>query len=426
MVLTEPLRLLLFTFILCALTVPSAAQRVIVNSSGERVVIYPDGSWRHLEARDSLLINKDPYQKDKKPNQNGHAGQNLNKGEQYEFLLRQWNDLYANIRIEKLEAQKKFRDATNAKFKASAEYYSAEDNKKLIEPYKLASLEEAFDQSVQRLKFAKKQQKSIKSILEKATKTNAFLSKLTTKKVEKTRGEFKQYLIAFEPQNHLLKVRKAPKEKKHAASRNEKAITSVTGASGNVVAMDPSMLHQRPDYYERANYQAKPFDCTFTTDSIDAASGFTRLETTPGLIFTYTEPELRPYFKDKDLIKCFGRLSKSGPYIYLTVEFQIASSHSQSNFGALQAGSLMRFELMNGDFVALYSAKTNTGRIDPYSGTTIFVAQYALGKQALRALKKSSLNKMRVMWSTGFEDYDVYYVDFLVHQITCLESAGRH
>jgi hypothetical protein len=143
------------------------------------------------------------------------------------------------------------------------------------------------------------------------------------------------------------------------------------------------------------------------------------------LLFTYTEPELRPYFKGKDLMKCRGRLSKLGPYIYLDIEFQIASSHSQSNFGSLPTGSLLRFQLMNEETVSLYNLKVNTGRIDPYSGHTIFTAQYALGKKEMNALKKSPLNKMRVMWSTGFEDYDVYYMDFLINQINCLESGSR-
>ena len=80
-------------------------------------------------------------------------------------------------------------------------------------------------------------------------------------------------------------------------------------------------------------------------------------------------------------MKCRGRLSKIGPFIYLDIEFQIASSHSQSNFGSLPTGSLLRFQLMNEETVSLYNVKMNTGRIDPYSGHTIFTAQYALGKK---------------------------------------------
>lgn len=111
-----------------------------------------------------------------------------------------------------------------------------------------------------------------------------------------------------------------------------------------------------------------------------------------------------------------------GPYMYFTIEFQIASSHSQSNFGALQEGSLLRLKLMNDTYVSLYNLKTNEGRIDPYTGNTIFAAQYAIGKQEMKSLRSSELDKMRVMWSTGFEDYDVYNIDLLISQINCLMS----
>ena len=108
--------------------------------------------------------------------------------------------------------------------------------------------------------------------------------------------------------------------------------------------------------------------------------------------------------------------------MYLTIEFQIASSHSQSNFGSLQEGSLLRIKLMNDEFVSLYNLKTNEGRIDPYTGYTIFSAQYAIGKQEMKKLRTSEMDKMRVMWSTGFEDYDVYNIDLLINQINCLMS----
>ncbi len=416
MALIQPLRLFLTFIILLALTFPSVSQHVIVNSAGERVVIYPDGTWRNAEPGDSLLIRKDPYRKSN-TDIRGHSN-TMNEAERYEFLLRQWIDLYAAVNDEKIEAQIKFRDATNAKFKASEELQAAELNKKLIEPDLMARLEETYDQSVKVLKQSNKQQKSIKSIQEQADKVNALLSKLTEKKVTNINTQFNRYLKTFKPQSRQVSPDKSSEKKKPAANTEPPVVVKNT----TIQAMNPDMVDKRPSYFNKTEYRARPYDCKFATDSIDLASGRIRLETTPGLLFTYTEPELRPYFKDKDLMKCRGRLSKLGPYVYLDIEFQIASSHSQSNFGSLPNGSLLRFQLMNEESVALYNGKPNSGRIDPYSGHTIFTGQYALGKKELHALKKSGLDKMRVMWSTGFEDYDVYYMDFLINQINCLES----
>jgi hypothetical protein len=138
------------------------------------------------------------------------------------------------------------------------------------------------------------------------------------------------------------------------------------------------------------------------------------------VIFTHTDPDLRPFLKDRELITCEASVWKIGAYVYLNVDFYISSSHSQKNFGALAKGSLLRIKLMNGDFVSLYNLKSDRGRIDPYTGYTVFSGQYALGKTELTLLRKSETDKMRVLWGTGYEDYEVYEVDFFFNQLNCV------
>ena len=40
------------------------AQQIIVNTRGEKIVVYPDGSWRYYEAGDSTLVRKKLTRKD--------------------------------------------------------------------------------------------------------------------------------------------------------------------------------------------------------------------------------------------------------------------------------------------------------------------------------------------------------------------------
>lgn len=408
---------LIFTAsLLIGLTLSSGAQRVVTNSAGDRIVIYPDGSWRYAEDADSTLIINDPYQ-NVLPTPDQTA--NMTEAERYELLLREWTNLYSAISTEKTEAQIKFRDATNAQFKASEELQSAEANKKLIEPDLLAQYSETYEESVKDLKSAKKQQKSIRSILEKADKVNSFLSKLKQKKVDKIRKKYDQYLKQF----GLTKAR-YPNDAEKVGGRSKSKKTSTPSFASEGQEMSTEMLNARPVSAQPAAYRAKPYNCSLTKKE-DPSGQQTQTTTAAGILFTHTDKELRPYFKDKDLMTCLTRLSRTGPYVYLVVEFQIASSHSRKNFGALLAGSLLRFQLMNEERVSLYNATINSGRIDAYSGHTIFTGQYALGKKEIKALKKSGLDKMRVMWSTGFEDYDIYNIDLLIHQIECLEDKRR-
>lgn len=346
------------------------------------------------------------------------------QGDEFALLVRQWNELYSNILKEEKEVQNTFRSATNAQFKASEKLRTAELNPKLIEPDHLASLHEEYENAVANLKKAKSQQKEIKTLVEKSRKINFKQADLSEKKVASIRSAYNVFLAKYTPGRSAIidplasTPTPAAPAKQDKKQKPEKPIDPVEPGSP---AYDPAMINKRPTQTSSA-YTTQPFECLYAVDSTDNMTGTRRLDLKPGLFFSHTDPDLRPFFKDKDLISCLGALSRIGPYVYLRVEFQIASSHAQSNFGALAEGSLLRFKLMNGEYVSLYNLKTNSGRIDPYSGYTVFSGQYALGKNEIKKLGADELDKMRVLWSTGYEDYDIYNIEFLINQLNCLMS----
>lgn len=391
-------------YIESAVTFPVASQQVSV--SGHDLLV----TNKYLE---TVILNTSSVDSNKKPFQY--------QQDQYEFLIRQWNELYALLLKEEKEIQKSFRIATSAQFKAGEQLRNAEANKKIVEPDLLASLHDEFEKSVSTLRIAKLKQKEIRKLVEKSSKINSNPAGITEKKVNKTRSDFNMFMARFDTAKKGNKGAEMPKQaippakiKSHPAPRPPPAKENL------ITPYDPAMVDKRPLQDNEVIYTSQPFGCVFETDTIDQGTGSVKRALTPSVLFTHTDPDLRPYFRDKDLITCIGRLSSIGPYVYLSIEFQIASSHSQSNFGSLQNGSLLRLKLMNGEYVSLYNLKTNTGRIDPYSGYTIFSGQYGLSKKEMKKLKSTELDKMRVMWSTGFEDYDVSHVDFLINQISCL------
>ncbi len=417
--------------LLMLLTFTSVAQRVIVNSQGDRVIVYPNGSSRMADQRDSALVRqylqKGPAGQDD-ANQPSAIREN-NIAEEEEFLLKQWNELYATILAEEKIIQQSFRNATNAKFKSSELLENAQANKKLMEPDHLATLHDEYEASVDELRKAKHCQEDIKKIVDKAQKINASPSKLTANKLDKTKARFNLFRADCNPGGKVTVLKESqssptpppvanPSQK--PLSENPKIVTPTEAIVTTGIAYDPSMVNKRPSQYDTRPYASAPFDCTFRIDTIDQSTKTRKLELFPSLVFTYTDPDLRPYFKDKDLITAYSRLSKIGPYIYLTIDFHIASSHSQNNFGSLQNGSLLRLKLFDGEFVTLYALKTDKGRIDPYSGHTIFSGQYALGKNEIKKILHSPLDKIRVLWATGYEDYDVYHVDKIIEQLNCL------
>lgn len=396
------------------------SQQIIINTTGEKLVMFADGSWRATEEGDSILL-RQYYQKTMTTAKTQGISRDTNvPATSQEYILKQWNEFYFAIRAQEKKVLNEFRTATNAQFRASELLDNAMDNKRMIEPDHYARLHDDYDNSIRDLKRAKQNYKTIQQINEEAKQIASLPLNKLEPRMEKLMAKYRNYLSSFE-QMHGSKFgstssskskTKVSEKKKASGAKSEK-----TGASINIAAATvPLHLHY-------TSYRAEPFLCRFTLDTIDQTSGRRRVEMAPDLIFTHTDPDLRPYFKDKDLITCYGKFSRIDAYVYLTIDFQIASSHSQSNFGSLESGSLLRLKLLNGEYVALSNLKSDRGRIDPYSGHTIFTGQYALGKNEINLLMDSGLDKIRILWSTGYEDYDIYKVNFFIDHLQCL--TGR-
>lgn len=408
------IQLIVMSCALLFLTHFLTAQRIITNSTGEKIVMYPDGSWRMAEPGDSVLYQKqDAVLSSPLENLSGKAAF-LPEDE----LLKQWNDLYFNIRAHEKKVQGEFRAATNAQFKANEQYSNAVNNPGESKE-RIRALKGEYKKSIARLKAAKTKQKAIERVAQEA-KTIANLPQQTLqKKMTKLWLRFNKYLQTYEPHQsqpepimkdqHTVKSADPPGDKKDPVIPKQKSDTNNTA-----LRLPPGNM-SKP-------YRSEPFKCKFIIDTTDGVTGRRKLELAPSLLFTHTDPDLRPYFKEKELITCYGRFSKIDAYVYLTIDFQISSSHAQGNFGSLEQGSLLRLKLLDGEYVSLYNVKADRGRIDPYSGYTIFTGQYALGKNEIKTLMDSELDKVRILWSTGYEDYDVFKVNFFIDHLKCLEE----
>ncbi|MEM8909240.1 MAG: hypothetical protein AAGD05_15445, partial [Bacteroidota bacterium] len=90
-------------------------------------------------------------------------------------------------------------------------------------------------------------------------------------------------------------------------------------------------------------------------------------------------------------------------------------------FGVLEKGSILSVKLLNGDAVKLFNTKTSTGTVSKLNKTTVYRGQYLISSDQQKQLKKSEVDKVRIVWSTGYEDYDVYELDFFLDQFNCLD-----
>ena len=77
-------------------------------------------------------------------------------------------------------------------------------------------------------------------------------------------------------------------------------------------------------------------------------------------------------------------------------------------------------KLVNGEIVKLLSINSDSGSYDQATGLTTFRNQFLVQKGEEKSFLESEIDKVRLVWSNGYEDYDIYEVDFLMNQLNCL------
>jgi hypothetical protein len=379
-----PLRIILLLTIMPLLPPQLYAQQIVVNNQGERIVVYPDGSWRVMTPADSVYLQKDTASMPPDARVDTAGADTL---EPWPALLRRIDHEYA-------AAQAAFRLATNLQFKAAEANRNAQENAALLSPEQRQGFEDAYAASVERLARARKREKAIAAIHADAQRVSGDIPGPGSKSFERLRINLSDYLDTYLPGAPALSGSGPPDENENVVNVRE----------------------------ERDRSSTRTPACTLSRDAVDPMTGFRVRETTLQPLFFHTDPELRPFFKNKDLITCRASLTGNGPSTTLMLTFEIASANSQASFGGIAQGALLRLKLMDGSLLTLYNQANDRGRIDAYSGHTVFTARYPIGREELRQLEQAELDKVRVLWIAGYEDYEIIYTDCIRDQLACLAA----
>ncbi len=437
-----PFRALSFVFLyITAATAATFAQQVVLNTRGERIVVFPDGSWRYFEEADSTILDKQLLRKDVIVPDDGNIPVN-ERSARHPSTDHDVAELA--VRFSRLasadagSARQALRRAVDHKFDVEARLNQARDNRRLIEPDILDSLEEAHDNATEEVKSARRHYKWTVKMAHGAQKALSQPIARKSKSLQKLVVARNMY-YGRNPhlQSYDLAATRAPSPSVPASPQTptrtpaEREVappvkSPATKSTKEDKIKEPKVraLREKPMPAEeiRPVYRRAPAPCQLVDRPVQGASEFAK-SIRPQLFFRHTDEELRTYFRDQELMTCYASLTTIENNTYLQLEFQIASPNARRNFGILESGSLMRLRMINGTSVDMYNTRTDLGRVDPYSGNTIFTGTYQIDKDAERTLSRTELDKIRVIWSVGYEDYDIVDLDFLINQFACLRGA---
>ena len=164
-----------------------------------------------------------------------------------------------------------------------------------------------------------------------------------------------------------------------------------------------------------------PPPCTLAANRRDEFSGEIQREAARAELFRYTNPVLKTYLQGNIHILCEAALATAGQNTTLWLTFTIRDPNVRKAFGSLAKNSLASLQTLDGTIFPLYNQQLSEAVPDETGQVFTFRGQYPLDRPLLKKLRTTGLDKVRVAWSTGYEDYEVQNVDLLMQQTQCLE-----
>ncbi len=166
-----------------------------------------------------------------------------------------------------------------------------------------------------------------------------------------------------------------------------------------------------------------PPPCSIVFDGKDERTGRNRRDVQQQILFSYTDERLRPYLKDKEYLRCEGFLTSiGGGFRYLTLVFTFAYPNAREAYGFIERGSVLTIKQLDGNFVNLFSGKMDRGSYNTKTELLTYRVHYPIDRGQLNLLENGETDAIRVFWSSGYEEYEVYQLDFFQSQLNCLEG----
>ena len=269
-------------------------------------------------------------------------------------------------------------------------------------------------------KMAHKNQKQATQVVAFTDKVAAMDSLSQRKNIRKSWKQVKELDALLHP----------PVERPIAEVLNTTA-PSDSGADSSAVAEKRKPKEKKP---EKPGPKYKPYDpaadvllnppkrpCVLAVHTRDEFSGQTYRETQREALFRFTNEVMKKVLPpDQPHIVCEAALSNSGANTSLHLTISIRDANARKAFGSLAKNSIATLKFLDGDTFTLNNTRNDDGVRDESGQVFTYRAQYPVDAAFVKKMRKTELDKIRIAWGTGYEDYDVQGIDVLILQGKCL------
>jgi hypothetical protein len=209
-----------------------------------------------------------------------------------------------------------------------------------------------------------------------------------------------------------------------ATTKQDDALGSMRKKEAKKKKEEKNTAEKAPKVVEKPKKAKKtkemPSYCNLITDEVDEFTGKEKKIGKPLTLFSFTPEAARKYMRSDDYLTCTANFSRIGSFKTLNLTIVVDSQFGQSEYGTIEDGSSLIIKMIDGSTVELVCDKGDVGRVDKIHNQTIYNVFYIVESSFERQLNGGEASRVRLVWSVGFEDYELYDVDFFTHHIKCI------
>ncbi len=352
-----------------------------------------------------------------------------------EVMARNWSDLHQRAAV--LDSLFGMQAATNDSLRSlAADKLKAAKKDSTRTKEEIKALDMAF-------KEAQKASKSVGAQKKQAAKLLAQLNKQQAAPVEKDLTKIGAQVLSLEQEAGLAPP---PQEKpiaeilgtpsvsvvKPAAPAATDTLQAASPPADSAVVPAPTRktrakslppTRQYAQYEPSKDVMLNPpaLPCVVVRDVRDEFSGETYREIQREELFRFTNDYVKKIIPPGEAhVVCEAALAQKGTTPTLWLTFTIHDPNARKTFGGFNKNSQAVLKFIDGQTVTVYNIRADEGVADASGNTLIFRAQYSLDREILKKIQRTELDKIRVAWATGYEDYDVQNINLLRRQASCL------
>lgn len=149
-------------------------------------------------------------------------------------------------------------------------------------------------------------------------------------------------------------------------------------------------------------------------------SGELHVELVDSPLFSHTPDELKPHIDEREFLLASVGLSAIADKTLIILKCNFVTQAFYQSYQAIEEASPVQLNFNKGHKTLIEVLDTKVSVND--DGDVEYIVVGELEKDDQKMIKKCELKSIGLLWQSGFEDYEIYNIDLIKEQLSCLKK----